>query len=78
LVQLLKVLLIARCEESEVAPKLIASADDIDRIASGDEPDIPALHGWRRTVFGEDAIALRDGRLALGVVGKRIRLIPVS
>jgi ribonuclease D len=78
LVQLLKVLLMARCEENAVAPKLIASSDDIDRIASEDEPDVPALHGWRRTVFGNDAIALREGRVALGVEGKRIRLIPVA
>ena len=78
LVQLLKVLLTARCDENQVAPKLIASSDDIDRIASEAEPDVPALHGWRRTVFGDDAIALRDGRVALGVDGRRIRLIPVG
>jgi ribonuclease D len=78
LVQLLKVLLMARCEENEVAPKLIASSDDIDRIASEDEPDVPAMHGWRRAVFGNDAIALREGRVALGVDGKRIRMIPVA
>jgi len=78
LVQLLKVLLMARCEEHRVAPKLIASSDDIDRIASEDAPDVPALHGWRRTVFGEDAIALRDGRVGLGVDNRRIRLIPAG
>lgn len=78
LVQLLKVLLTARCEENQVAPKLIASSDDIDRIASEDAPDVPALHGWRRIVFGADAIALREGRVALGVDGRRIRLIPVA
>jgi ribonuclease D len=78
LVQLLKVLLAARCEAHEVAPKLIASSDDIDRIASEDDPDVPALHGWRRTVFGADALALREGRIALGVDGKKIRLIPVT
>jgi ribonuclease D len=78
LVQLLKVLLVARCEEHQVAPKLIASSDDIDRIASEDAPDVPALHGWRRTVFGEDAIALREGRVGLGVDNRRIRLIPVA
>ncbi len=78
LVQLLKVLLTARCEENQVAPKLIASSDDIDRIASEDAPDVPALHGWRRAVFGEDAVALREGRVALGVDGRRIQLIPVA
>ena len=78
LVQLLKVLLAARCEAHEVAPKLVASSDDIDRIAAEDDPDVPALHGWRRVVFGADALALREGRIALGVDGKRIRLIPVT
>ena len=78
LVQLLKVLLAARCEQNQVAPKLIASSDDIDRIAVEDSPDVPALHGWRRIVFGNDAIELREGRIALGVDGKRIRLIPIG
>lgn len=78
LVQLLKVLLAARCEQHQVAPKLIASSDDIDRIALEEDPDVPALHGWRRDVFGDAAIALRAGRVALGVDGKRIRLIPVD
>jgi ribonuclease D len=78
LVQLLKVLLMACCEQHSVAAKLVASSDDIDRIALGDDPDVPALHGWRRIVFGADAVALREGRVALGVDGKRIRLIPVA
>ncbi len=78
LVALLKVLLTARCEQHEVAPKLIASSDDIDRIALEDDENVPALHGWRRVVFGDDAIALRNGRVALGVDGKKIRLIPVG
>jgi ribonuclease D len=75
LVSLLKVLLAAKCEAHDVAPKLVASSDDIDRLATEDMPDVPALIGWRRTVFGEDALALKAGRVALGVDGKRIRLI---
>ena len=78
LVALLKVLLASCCEQHAVAPKLVASSDDIDRIAVEDTPDVPAVHGWRRVVFGDDALALRDGRIALGVDGKRIRLIPVA
>ena len=76
LVSLLKVLLVAKCDEHNVAPKLLASSDDIDRLAMEDEPDLPALHGWRREVFGNDALALKQGRMGLGVAGKRIRLIP--
>lgn len=75
LVALLKVLLAEKAEAHDVAPKLLASAEDIDRLASEDQPDIPALAGWRHTVFGEDALALKAGRIALGVNGKRIRLI---
>ena len=75
LVSLLKVLLAAKCEQHHVAPKLVANSDDLDRIATEDAPDIPALSGWRRDVFGADALALKSGGVALGVDGKRIRLI---
>jgi ribonuclease D len=75
LVALLKVLLAEKAEAHDVAPKLLASSEDIDRLASEAEPDVPAVHGWRRTVFGEDALALKQGRIALGVNGKRIKLI---
>jgi ribonuclease D len=76
LVSLLKVLLAAKAEDHHVAARLVASSDDIDRLATEDAPDVPALHGWRREVFGEDALALKQGRVALGVSGRRIRLIP--
>ena len=76
LVSLLKVLLAAKCEEHHVAARLVASSDDIDRLAAENAPDVAALHGWRREVFGEDALALKQGRVALGVAGRRITLIP--
>ncbi len=75
LVSLLKVLLAAKCEQHHVAPKLVANSDDIERLASEEEPAIPALTGWRRDVFGADALALKAGGVALGVDGKRIKLI---
>ena len=78
LVSLLKVLLAAKCEEHNVAPKLVASSDDIDRLAGEDAPAIAALGGWRREVFGDDALALKGGGLALVVDGKRIRLLKVK
>ncbi len=77
LVSLLKVLLAAKAEEHRVAPRLLASSEDIDRLASEAEPDVAALHGWRRDVFGTDALALKEGRIALSVAGKRIKLVPV-
>ena len=74
-VELLKVLLKLKCDEHDVAPKLIASAADLERIAADDEAPVPALHGWRREVFGEDALALKHGRLALTMQGKRLALV---
>ena len=75
LVALLKVLLAAKGEEHHVAARLIASSDDLDRLATEPEPDIPALAGWRRDLFGEDAMHLKSGQLALGVNGRRVKLI---
>lgn len=75
LVALLRVLLAAKAEEAHVAARLVADAEDLDAIAGGASEGVPALGGWRREVFGEDALALRDGRLSLGVEGRRVRLI---
>ena len=75
LVSLLKVLLATKCEQHNVAAKLVASSDDIDRLATEDRPDIPALSGWRQDVFGADAAALKAGSIALGVDGRRVKLI---
>ena len=77
LVALLKVLLATKSEQHHVAAKLLASSDDIERIAAEDEPDVPALHGWRREVFGESALALKQGRIALSAAGRDVRLIPL-
>lgn len=65
LVDLLKVLLKQRSEETGVAPKLIANVSDLERIASDDAPDVPALKGWRHEIFGQYAEALKAGKLAL-------------
>ncbi|WP_207539324.1 ribonuclease D [Sabulicella rubraurantiaca] len=75
LVSLLKVLLAAASEAHNVAPRLLADSEDLERLASESEPDLRCLSGWRREVFGEDALALKSGKLALGVAGRRVRLI---
>jgi ribonuclease D len=77
LVSLLKVLLAANAERHNVASRLVASSDDIDQLALEENPDIQALHGWRREVFGNDALLLKQGRMALGVDGRRVKFIPV-
>ena len=78
LVALLKVLLAAKGEEHHVASKLLASSDDLERLAAEDAPDVPALHGWRREVFGADAEALKAGRIALSVDGRRVKVLPAG
>lgn len=64
-VELLKVLLRFEAERHNVAPRLIASAPEVELIAADDNADVPALKGWRREVFGERALALKHGKLAL-------------
>ena len=64
-VELLKVLLRYEADASGVAPRLIASAADVEAIAASDAADVPALRGWRREVFGERALALKHGKLSL-------------
>jgi ribonuclease D len=66
-VDLLKTLLNLRAEEARVAPRMIANADDIERLAAHEDEGVNALHGWRADVFGRDAIALREGRLAVAI-----------
>jgi ribonuclease D len=64
---LLKTLLRLRATQYRVAARLVAGTDDLERLAAGDEDGIAALHGWRAEVFGNDAVALRDGRLAISL-----------
>jgi len=66
-IDLLKTLLRLKAEEAKVAPRLIASSDDIEKIAAHEDEGLAALHGWRAEVFGNDAIALREGKLALAL-----------
>ena len=74
LADLLRVLLKAKTESSGVASKLIAPAAELDMIAAG-ERDVPALRGWRREVFGEDALRLCDGKIALAAKGQSVKVI---
>jgi len=66
-VELLKVLLRMTAERHGVAAKVIATVDELDRIAANDDADVPAMKGWRRELFGEKALALKHGQLALAV-----------
>ncbi len=74
LADLLRVLLKAKSDDTGVAARLIAAASDLDAIASG-ERDVQALSGWRREVFGEDALRLCDGKIALAAKGNNVTTI---
>jgi ribonuclease D len=76
-VELLKVLLKARSEDAGVASKLIATVADLEKIAGDDEAATPALQGWRREAFGEDALKLKRGEIALVLDGGRVRAVEV-
>ncbi len=75
LVDLLRVLLKLRCEENDVAQKLVADTEDLEMIAADDAAPVRALQGWRAELFGKDALDLKQGRLALTAAGKRIKLV---
>ncbi len=78
IVELLKVLLKQKCDEHDVAQKLVASSSDLDRIAADDNADVAALQGWRRELFGNDALRLKRGEVALAVNGNRIKLVELN
>jgi ribonuclease D len=78
LVDLLRVLLKLRCEDNDVAQKLVANGSDLEMIAADDKADVPALHGWRLEIFGRDALALKHGKLALTAKGKRIEIVELE
>ena len=75
---LLKVLLKLKCEENHVAQKLVANTSDIEMIAADDNADVPALKGWRRNLFGTEALKLKNGEIALSASGKSLRIIRID
>ena len=77
-VELLKVLLRMTAEKHGVAAKVIATVDELDRIAADDDADVPSLKGWRRELFGDKALALKHGKLALAVEKGRVVAVEKS
>lgn len=76
--ELLKVLLKQVCEAEGVAQRLVANSADLDALAADDAADVAALKGWRRELFGEQALALKHGRVALAVEDGVVKLIPLE
>jgi ribonuclease D len=77
-VELLKVLLKAIAEQERVAPKIIATTDDLEAIAENDNAEVAPLKGWRRKLFGEKALALKSGRLGLSVDKSKVIVQPLG
>ena len=78
LLELLKVLLRIKSDQNGVAAKIIATSDDLELLARGHDDQCSVLRGWRRKIYGEYALALRDGKLALGLDKKGLKLVDVS
>lgn len=78
-VDLIRVLLKLKCEENDVAQKLLCPASDLDKIAAfGKDADVPAMKGWRFKLFGEEALNLRDGKMAIAVEGGKLKLVKTA
>lgn len=76
--ELLKVLLKVVAEQHGVAGKVIATVDELEKIAADDEADVPALQGWRRELFGKQALELKRGDISLGFENKKIQVIELE
>jgi ribonuclease D len=74
-VELLKVLLRMVSERHHVAAKVIATVDDLEQIAASDRAEVPALKGWRLELFGEKALALKHGKLALAIEKGKVAFV---
>lgn len=75
----LKLLLKIITEDHGVAPKVVASSDDIDQIAAkGAAADVPALKGWRRELFGEKALQMIEGKIGIKFENRKIKAVPLA
>jgi len=78
IVELLKVLLKLVCKSENVAPKLLANVEDLEKIAENDDADVKALNGWRYDIFGKNAIALKNGEVAFAIKEGEIDVFPIE
>jgi len=79
IIDLLRVLLKMKCDDNDVAQKLLASAKDIELIAAfGENADVRSMRGWRRKLFGDDALKLCRGELGFVIKNKRLNLLNLT
>ena len=76
--ELLKVLLKVVAEQHGVASKVIATVDDLEKIAADDDADVAALSGWRMKLFGKQALELKRGEISLGFEDRKIQIIELE
>jgi ribonuclease D len=74
----LKLALKVICEKEGIAPKLVASSSDIDAVAESDAADVHMMHGWRRELFGDLALAIKRGEAVIGFEDGRVRVLPAN
>lgn len=72
ILEMLKLLLKINCAEEDVAPKLVGNTGDLEEIATSESPDNVLMKGWRFELFGKDALALKEGKLSLGLKNGKI------
>ena len=78
-IELLRVLLKLKCENEQVAPKLLCTAADLEMIAAfGKDSKVPAMSGWRFKVFGKEALALREGKVAIAVENSKLKIVKTA
>lgn len=71
---LLKLLLKIRCKECSVAPRLVARGEELEALAGGQREGLAVLTGWRKQLFGDEAVALVEGRLGFSVVNNKLKM----
>ena len=76
--EMLKLLLKLVAEQNGVAPKILATVDDLEKIAADDEADVMALKGWRREVFGNKALKLKHGKIAISYQNRKIVMVDLE
>ena len=76
--EVLKLALKVVCEQEGIAPKLVATTSDIDAVAENDAADVHLMHGWRRELFGDLALAIKRGEAVIGFERGRVRVLPIS
>lgn len=78
IINFLKILLKMKSNKYSVPTKLIASNQDLEDLILENNDSIPALKGWRWDVFGEDAIKLRNGEIAIYRSKNGLELIDIN